>query len=166
MLSRRAVAIGAGIASLNLTLVFPPSPRLVWNHSASAPIGLYQVMPGAVLAKGDMVVAWPPARARALADHRRYLPSGVPLVKRVAAAPGDRICGKDRMVTLNGRVIARRLAADPSGRPLPAWQGCITLLRGEYLLLMTLRADSFDGRYFGPTREGDILGKARPLWLR
>lgn len=123
-------------------------------------------MPGALLARGVMVVAWLPARVRVLAGRRHYFPSGGPLAKKVAAAPDDRICGKDKPVTLNGRPISRRLFADPSGRPLPAWEGCTVLTSGKCLLLMTLRADSFDGVYFGPPRQADILGKARPLWLR
>lgn len=113
-----------------------------------------------------MVVAWLPARVRVLADCRHYLPSGGPLAKKVAAAPGERICCKDKLAPLNGRPISRRLFADPSGRPLPAWEGCTVSTSGKCLLLMTLRADSFDGVYFGPTRQADILGKARPLRLR
>ncbi|TCM12986.1 conjugative transfer signal peptidase TraF [Novosphingobium sp. PhB165] len=165
MLRRRAVLIGAGIAALGLTLAFPPVPRLVWNHSASAQIGLYLVSPGARAMPGDMVVAWPPEAARTLAARRHYLPSGVPLVKRVAGAAGDTICGHGDVVTIDGKPIARRLAADRSGRPLPRWEGCVRLREGSYFLLMTLRPDSFDGRYFGVTQERDILGKARPLWL-
>lgn len=164
-LRRRGVLIGAGIAALNLTLVFPPAPRLVWNHTASAPVGLYLVTPGAPLAPGDMVVAWPPEPARTLAAHRHYLPSGVPLVKRVAGAAGDTICASGDRVMLDGKPLARRLAVDPSGRPLPRWEGCRRLRQGSYFLLMTLRPDSFDGRYFGVTGERDIIGKARPLWL-
>lgn len=164
-LRRRAIALGAGIAALNLTLVFPPVPRLVWNHSASAPIGLYRVLPDAPLSPGDMVVAWPPQPARTLAAHRHYLPSGVPLVKRVAAAAGDTICGEKARVTVEGRPVAIRLAADRMGRPLPHWEGCVHLRQGQYLLLITLRPDSFDGRYFGPTTQRDILGKAEPLWI-
>lgn len=164
-LRRRAAMIGAGIAVLNLTLVFPPVPRLVWNHSASAPIGLYLVSPRVRLLPGDMVVAWPPEHARALAARRHYLPAGVPLVKRVWGAAGDTICAHGASVIMNGKPIAQRLFADPSGRRLPAWEGCIRLRQGSYLLLMNMRADSFDGRYFGPTQERDILGKATPLWL-
>lgn len=165
LLRRRALVLGAGIAALNLTLVFPPLPRLVWNHSASAPVGLYLVSPGATLVPGDMVIAWPPEPARSLAARRHYLPSGVPLVKRVAGAAGDTVCAHGDTVTIDGQTVARRLAADPSGRPLPRWEGCLRLRQGNYFLLITRRTDSFDGRYFGMTRESDILGKARPLWL-
>lgn len=165
-LRRRAALIGAGIACLGLTIVLPPVPRLVWNASASAPIGLYAVSPGAALKRGDMVIALPPAEARQLAARRHYLPSNVPLVKRVAGIAGDRICAVDRVVTLNGRPVAIRRAADAEGRDLPAWRGCIPLGPGMQFLLMTETPNSFDGRYFGPTLAQDVIGKATPLWLR
>lgn len=165
-LRRRAALIGVGIACLSLTIALPPVPRLVWNASASAPIGLYAVSPGAALQRGDMVIAWPPAEARQLAARRHYLPSNVPLVKRVVGVAGDTICAVDRVVTLNGKPVAIRRAADAQGRDLPAWQGCIRLRRGMQFLLMTETPNSFDGRYFGPTLAQDVIGKATPLWLR
>lgn len=165
-LRRRAALIAAGIGSLGLTIALPPVPRLVWNASASAPIGLYAVSPGAALQRGDMVIAWPPAEARQLAARRHYLPSNVPLVKRVVGVAGDRICAVDRVVTLNGRPVGIRRAADAEGRDLAAWQGCIRLRPGMVFLLMTETPNSFDGRYFGPTLAQDIIGKATPLWLR
>ena len=165
-LRRRAALIGVGIASLGLMIALPPVPRLVWNASASAPVGLYAVSPGAALQRGDMVIAWLPAQARQLAARRHYLPSNVPLVKRVVGMAGDRICAVDRVVTLNGRPVAIRRAADAEGRDLPAWQGCIRLRPGMVVLLMTETPNSFDGRYFGATLAQDIIGKATPLWLR
>lgn len=165
-LRRRAALLGAGIACLGLTIALPPLPRLVWNASASAPIGLYAVSPGAVLKHDDMVIAWPPAETRQLAASRHYLPSNVPLVKRVAGIAGDTICAVDRVVTVNRRPAAKRRAADPVGRPLPAWQGCVRLGPGMLFLLMAETPDSFDGRYFGPTLAQDVIGKATPLWVR
>ncbi|HKX80571.1 MAG TPA: S26 family signal peptidase [Novosphingobium sp.] len=165
-LRRRAALLGAGIACLGLTIALPPLPRLVWNASASAPIGLYAVSPGATLQRGDMVVAWPPAEARQLAASRHYLPRNVPLVKRVTAIAGDTICAIDRTVTVNGGPVALRRSADAAGRPLPAWQGCVRLVPGMVFLLMTETPDSFDGRYFGPTLGQDVIGRAAPLWLR
>lgn len=165
-LRRRGVVLGAGMACLGLTIALPPLPRLVWNASASAPIGLYAVSPGAPLKRGDMAIAWPPLEARQLAARRRYLPLGVPLVKRVTAVAGDTICGMGDVVTVNGKPLARRRAVDVVGRPLPAWQGCVRLGPGGVFLLMTETPDSFDGRYFGPTLAQDVIGKATPLWIR
>ncbi|MBO9601838.1 MAG: S26 family signal peptidase [Novosphingobium sp.] len=163
---RRRIALtvlGGGI--LLLCAAFPPRPRLVWNVSSSAPVGLYRVSPDAPLEPGDMVVARVPADFRRLAAERRYLPMNVPLVKRVAAGPGDDVCAFGSVVLVNDRVVARRRSADGAGRALPAWSGC-RRLRGRQLFLLMDSAASFDGRYFGVTDAADIIGKARLLWRR
>jgi conjugative transfer signal peptidase TraF len=164
-LARRGLAIGGLATALAATIALPPHPFLVWNASASAPIGLYRVG-GTDLETGDIVIAWPPVAARDLAAHRHYLPANVPLVKRVAAEPGDTVCALGQEIFVNGHWIAERLVRDGAGRPMPWWTGCETLRRGALLLLMADSRASFDGRYFGPTGRGDIVGKATPLWVR
>lgn len=149
-----------------IQMVFPPAPRLVWNASASAPVGLYWVRPGARIAVGDMVVARTPQLFRRLAAERRYLPENVPLVKRVAGQAGDRICASGGTILVNGHKAVRRLAVDGQGRAMPWWQGCRTLAPGQYFLLMQDVPGSFDGRYFGVTDKVDIVGKAHLLWRR
>src|SRR5258706_108790 len=152
--------------ALLVTCVFPPVPRLVWNASASAPIGLYRVSRGSRLTTGDMVIAWLPRRFRHFAATRRYLPGNVPLVKRIAGVPDDRICAVNRTVFVNGLSVATRLATDGEGRAMPWWTGCRTLHKGEYFLLMAAVPASFDGRYFGVSQGSDIIGKATLLWAR
>lgn len=165
-LARRAALIAFGCACLAATIAAPPLPRLVWNASASAPIGLYRVAPGSAVSRDDMVIARTPLSVRALAANRRYIPSNVPLVKRVAGVPGDLVCAAGTTIAVNGRVFAIRRANDRLGRPLPWWHGCRTLRNGALLLLMAGTPDSFDGRYFGPTEAGDVIGRATPLWTR
>lgn len=165
LLTHRAVALGLLGAGLAATIALPPRPRLVWNASASAAIGLYVVKPASTPAAGDMVIARVPEPYRIFAARRHYLPANVPLVKRVRAEPGDTVCAFGPTIFVNGRRIAQRRAADARGRVMPWWEGCATLRRGALLLLMD-HPDSFDGRYFGPTERGDILGTARLLWRR
>ncbi len=163
---RLRFALGAAaIAALGATVACPPRPLLVWNVSASAPTGLYFVSPGRAPQRGDMVVAWTPPPWRKLAAARHYLPSNVPLVKRVAAVAGDRVCARHDQIYVNGIWVAWRRPYDGAGRQMPAWHGCRTLGDGALFLLMDAR-DSFDGRYFGPTERQDIIGRARLLWAR
>lgn len=163
---RRRARLAAWLCiPLLLTIIIPPRPRLVWNASASAPIGLYAIGAGRSIATDDMVLARVPERWRRLAAIRRYIPINVPLVKRVAAEPGDTVCAAEAIVFVNGRPVAERRRRDGVGRPLPWWNGCVTLRRGALLLLMDA-PESFDGRYFGPTARGDIIGEARRLWER
>jgi conjugative transfer signal peptidase TraF len=133
--------------------------------SASAPKGFYGVGGRADIARGDMVIARVPAEWRIFAARRRYIPANVPLVKRVAAVPGDHVCAVGPVILVNGAPVAARRSVDGGGRPMPGWSGCVTLRNGAHLLLM-YTPDSFDGRYFGPTRRGDIVGEAYLLWRR
>src|SRR3546814_4238719 len=94
--------------ALGSTSVTAPRPRLVWNASASAPIGLYAVGAVAEVARGDMVIARLPGEFRMFAARRHYLPANVPLVKRVAAVPGDKVCAVGARIFVNGRLVASR----------------------------------------------------------
>jgi conjugative transfer signal peptidase TraF len=158
------VAVATAVVVALLATLPRRVPLLLWNASASSPPGLYRVgLPGRV-GRGDMVVAWAPAPARKLAAERRYLPFEVPLVKPVAAIAGDRVCARGTHLFVNGRSVAARRAADPSGRLLPWWTGCVRLGRGDVLLLSRNVPAAYDGRYFGITRRSEIVGKARLLW--
>ena len=101
----------------------PPAPRLLWNVSASAPIGLYRIDPGSTPRAGDLVVLQPPAPLSRWLAERHYLPAGIPLLKRVAALPGARICRSGVFVTIDGRAAARAMARDRFGRPLAVCLG-------------------------------------------
>lgn len=160
------LATGVPIGLLASTLLWHPPIRLVWNASASAPIGLYRVSDPIALHRGDMVVSRVPAPFRGLAASRGYIPANVPLIKRIAAAPGDEVCALGNAIYLNGTPAVIRRSVDGHGRPLPTWSGCRILARTELLLLMSESPKSFDGRYFGPSQASDIIGKATPLWVR
>ena len=153
-----------GLGLIGLAMLARPAPWLVWNASASAPIGLYRVLPGKPI-RGDLVLVHTPDSVRQLAAERGYLPATVPLVKRVAALDGDIVCAAADVISVNGRVVAERLAHDRLGRPLPAWTGCQTLGPDDVFLLMEDVTGSFDGRYFGSVRRAAIIGRLAPLWI-
>lgn len=156
--------VGAALAALATPAVLDPAPRLVWNASASAPVGLWRITPGAAVCVGDTVLAEPPPAARRLAAQRHYLPANVPMIKAVAAVSGDKVCAVGPWIRINDRPVALRRAADRRGRKLPWWSGCERLSDGAVLLLNPT-PDSFDGRYFGPVSKGAVIGRATPLWL-
>jgi conjugative transfer signal peptidase TraF len=164
-LTRRGAAVVMLGGALALTIALPVRPLLVWNTSASAPVGLYAISAPNEPRIGDMVIARLAPQWRALAAARRYVPATVPVVKRVAATPGDTVCALGRGIFIEGRRQAERRLADARRRLMPWWQGCITLRDGAVLLLNSDPA-SFDGRYFGPTRPDDLIGRARLLWPR
>ena len=161
-----AAAIGLALATGGIVLEsgIPPSPRLVWNASASVPTGLYSVSPVRPIEHGDIVVVRLPDPVARLAAERHYLPQDVPLIKPVGALPGDQVCAIGSTITIDGDSVATRRMRDRTGRPLPWWTGCERLRNGRLFLLSPV-PDSFDSRYFGPVDASTIVGRARPLWI-
>ena len=156
------VATLAGIALVGFSAIAHPQPRLVWNASASAPIGLYRVVSGAP-ERGDFALVHIPKSIEKLASMRGYLPAGVPLIKRIAAVAGDDVCAFNGAIIVNGEIVARQRKVDRAGRSLPRWNECRELVQGEFFLLGDA-PDSFDSRYFGPVPSAQVTGRLAPLW--
>ena len=159
-----AVATFAATMAMGVSAIVPPAPVLIWNASASVPVGRYRVRPGGPLQIADLVVVTPPEPLADFLAERGYLPKGVPLLKRVLALPGQAVCRVGRTITVDGVVTGEARERDRRGRDLPVWQGCRILADGEVFLMNRQSADSFDGRYFGPLATINIVGRAAPLW--
>ena len=158
-----ASAFVLSFAAIALT---DPLPRVIWNASASAPLGLYRIRPDSDPPVGPLVAVAPPERLGRWMAERGYLGRDVPLLKHVAAKAGQRVCRVGATISVDGRAVAVALIRDRIGRPLPAWQGCRTLAAGELLLLNPDHPDSLDGRYFGPLPASTVLGRAIPILTR
>jgi Signal peptidase, peptidase S26 len=107
--------------------------------------------------------------ARAVASflaERHYLPKGLPLLKRILALPGQKVCRSDLTITVDGIAMGDALDRDSRGRQLPVWRGCHVIVAGEVFLMNWQSEDSLDGRYFGFLSAGTIIGRADPLWTR
>ncbi|WP_066779568.1 S26 family signal peptidase [Sphingomonas sp. CCH5-D11] len=152
-----AIAIAASAAD-----VWPT--RVLYNASASVPLGWYAVGEPKAIGPGDLVIVRAPIRAERVLVERGYIGAGIPLVKRVGAIPGSTVCRDDVRVSIDGTPAAVARVADAFGRPLPRWSGCRTLGPADVFLLNSGSPGSLDGRYFGPTPARDIIGKATPLW--
>jgi conjugative transfer signal peptidase TraF len=161
---RRQTLIGmmAGLALLTAATAHHLPPLLVWNGSASAPLGLYRAQFGPIQ-HGDLVLSQLPADVQALVGARRYLPPHIPVLKRVAALPGDVVCRIGGHVFVGGRYVAHAKTNDNMHRRMPVWSGCQKLKSGEVFLLLD-RQNSFDGRYFGATSQAHLITKVAPLW--
>lgn len=144
---------------------FVPTPlKLVWNVSASAPIGLYAIEPARRLEVTDLLAIKPPAALARFLVERGYVGAGVPLMKRVAALPGQEVCRRDRTITVDGVAYGDALERDRVGRLLPVWRGCRRIAEGELFLMNFDVPDSLDGRYFGPLPVGTVIGRAMPIY--
>lgn len=163
---KRATMLFAAAAVLGAlaSVAFPPARLLVWNITASVPTGLYRIEPARDPRIGDRVAIAPPPQLRAFLAERGYLPSGVPLLKEIAALEGQRVCRMDLAITIDGELRAAARAGDTLGRALPVWDGCRTLGAGEVFVLNAHAPGSFDGRYFGPLARSTVIGRAVPVW--
>lgn len=163
-MTQRRFLIAAVVAAATLgTLALPVARFAVWNTTPSVPTGLYAVRGTASLHVGERVAVEPPAKLRNLLAQRRYLPIGIPLIKRIAAVRGQRVCRFAHGVTIDGKFAGVARASDRMGRRLPAWSGCHMLRADELFLMNPAVPDSFDGRYFGVLRMTDVIGRATPV---
>jgi len=162
-----------GLAALAWASFVHPLPRLIYNPSDSVAVGWYRVDPldhhaaslPRPLSVGSIVLARLPPDAAALAAQRGYLPTRVPLLKRVGAIAPQEVCIAGSSVRIDGVPSAAVLRADRLGRPLPSWRQCRRLRPGELFLLSRTNPASFDSRYFGPVSASAVIGVARPVWL-
>ncbi|MER9435823.1 S26 family signal peptidase [Mesorhizobium sp. M0618] len=141
-------------------------PKLIWNASASVPVGLYRVEPVDRIGVSDIAVVMPPKPLADLLAQREYLPNGVPLLKHVLALGGTTVCRQSAAIIVRGVTFGHAHERDSRGRPLPVWQGCHIIADREVFLMNWNSGDSFDGRYFGPLPLNSIIGRAVPVWTR
>ncbi|EOU1352845.1 S26 family signal peptidase [Pseudomonas aeruginosa] len=163
-----ALAAG-GLVALAWAAFVQPAVRIVYNPSDSVPVGWYRIAPAHALSGAlpvdSIVLTTLPAHAAALAAQRGYLPSHIPLLKRVGAVAPQHVCIVNGLVRIDGVPVAAVLRADRWGRPLPSWPQCRPLAQGELFLLSVTNPASFDSRYFGPVSAAAVLGVAQPLHL-
>lgn len=158
-----AVATYFSVLATGVAFVDPPK-KLIWNASASAPVGLYRVVPVDRIDVTDLAVVMPPDELANFLDERRYLPKGLPLLKRVLALGGSEVCRSGTDITAYGMSYGQARARDSQGRSLPVWQGCRQIAESEVFFMNWDAPDSFDSRYFGPLPFTTVIGRAIPLW--
>src|SRR5260221_4723456 len=122
---RRAATVGLTVLAV-LAVAWPilsaPVPILIYNASASAPLGFYRLVPGAVR-RGDFALAHLPDPVARFAAARGYLPLSVSLVKRVAAVSGDRVCAGSSAIRINAQRVPLGLVRQGQLRLPHQWPG-------------------------------------------
>jgi conjugative transfer signal peptidase TraF len=172
---RHALAAAAVMGVAFAALAGANVAGLRFNGTASMPMGLWRVTDNrAPLRRGEIVtVCLPDTQSVQGASARGYVPPGncpdgyEPLVKPVAAIPGDVVAISPAAVRVNGRLLPNtaQLARDSVGRALWSFPaGTYRVASGEVWLLSGHDRRSFDSRYFGPVPEADVQGIAWPVW--
>jgi conjugative transfer signal peptidase TraF len=165
-MTRAAIILMTALSSITLgssTFVDLPT-MLIWNASASVPIGLYAVQSPDNLDITDLVVVRPPALIAEFMSDRGYLPMGVPMLKRVLALPGGIVCRYGGDITAYVMPVGYARDRDSTGRKMPVWQGCRSIGEDEVFLMNFDVPDSVDDRYFGPFPRSSIIGRVQPVW--
>lgn len=164
------MVIASGAALVLATVIIATMDRYRLNLTPSEPLGLWRIEPlHRPAAAGDLVFVCPPLTAVfETALQRGYLrrglcPSGVaPLIKSVAAVPGQRVeIGED--VVIDGEELSASdlRTTDGEGRAIAPYAGGV--VPPGYLFLHSSFASSYDSRYFGPVPDSGLLGLARPV---
>tara|TARA_Y100000588_G_C14179636_1_gene893024 strand:+ start:411 stop:962 length:552 start_codon:yes stop_codon:yes gene_type:complete len=144
------------------------------NTTDSIPIGIYRITADKTL-KNAYVLFCPddrPVFQQAL--KRGYINSGLCpdgygyLMKKVVATTGDRLTVNNQGVFVNDRLIpySKPQLKDGFNRSLPQWQAKNYHLNQDEVMTMTSQSQwSFDGRYYGPIKSGQIKGMLTPIWI-
>ncbi len=133
---------------------------IVINDTPSLPEGFYQKQDRPI-ERGCFVLFQLPDAETTARDYARGN-----LIKQVAAREGDHVSIAASGVTVNGVLLANsaQLPFDRDGRPLPRLElDDYTLKAGELLAMSTYNPRSFDGRYFGVVRRGDVIAVVAPV---
>ena len=150
-LTLAAAAVFAALASN------PLHPLVLLNTTPSEPPGIYAAMPTPIRV-GAIVAFKTPAAAFPYADRKLGYLHRTPMLKAVAAGPGDRVCAATGRLLINGQDRAPIVSQDGEGRALPRWTGCRRLGPDELFVFSARVPNSFDSRYFGPVARDAVVG--------
>lgn len=128
--------------------------KLAYGLHVDLPFGLanWGIAEWRPVQRGDIVVFTSPV------DHR------TDLIKRVIAAAGDTVEGRNRKLIINGEQVA-----DPYWRPADSQVGSnvqrdnfgpLTVPPGKFFVMGDNRDQSFDSRYWGFADQHDVKGKS------
>lgn len=141
------------------------TPQIMYNTTASVPVGFYLIGDKDEIKVGDLAAMELTSNLQKLAEERQYIGPGIPFLKHIMALKGDTVCRENTLVSVNGISVATTIETDSKGREMPVWQGCYVLKPSEFFALNPDVQTSFDGRYFGILSANLIIGKAKPLWI-
>lgn len=143
------------------------------NLTGSMPIGIYIVARDAPT-RGSIVLACLSPDVAEMARARGYLSRGgrcpgdvAPVGKPVLAVPGDTVVATAAGLVLNGVAVTNSapLSSDRRGRPLPRLPfGRYPVGPDELWLVSDYSRFSFDSRYFGAVKAGQVRAHVRALW--
>jgi type IV secretory pathway protease TraF len=152
-LNRSTLILGGVVVAVVLSTHW-----IQYNISPSAPLGFYRLTAlEAPPPVGTLVVLPAPAVIRPW-----WTSWWIPLLKPVAAVPGDEVCIEEGWLRVAGNWYGPVLT-EAHGQPLPqCWTGCRTIAEGE-VFLASDAPKSMDSRYFSSVPLARLTAAAVPL---
>jgi conjugative transfer signal peptidase TraF len=160
---------GAAIGSATLVAVcligarLPAALGYCLNLTPSEPVGIYRRVAGGAQPNALVLLRQPHDSAAPILE--RYLPANIPLIKRIAAIPGEVVETSARGVRVNGILWpdSAPLTHDQEGRSLQPYPfGTYRVAAGQ-LWVMSNHPRGLDSRYFGPVTESSVISPLVPI---
>src|SRR5438270_2330544 len=170
---KRAKKLGMlALGTLTSVLIIPAFAGIRLNYSPSLPVGLYVVTSDR---SSDLIEFCPTGPYASLAANRGYRnegncpDGGAPLMKPIAAQPGDTVEISSRGFVVNGNALPNSapLNVDTDGRSLQHWPfGKYRVETGTVWVISSYNRRSFYSRYFGSVTVNRIRHHLRVLLTR
>lgn len=154
-------ALAAGVCIIGGRLPFTLGYEL--NITTSEPVGIYRLVGGQAERQALVFLKQPHDSAASVLS--RYVPVQLPLIKRVAAIPGDLVETNAFGVRVNKILWPHSvpLAQDEEGRSLRPYPFGVYKVPAGELWVMSNHPRGLDSRYFGPILEAVVISRLVPV---
>lgn len=143
---------------------------LIVQKTPSMPEGIYISYPSSHYHIGDTVIFNLPSKWMQYILARGYLSQPEPLMKKILAEEGDKVCFYGDEVMINNHTILPLFKMDSKHRLLPQRDirkdECFIVGKNEYFMAGDASIHSFDSRYFGLIFRSAIIAKAKLIWTK
>jgi conjugative transfer signal peptidase TraF len=133
------------------------------NITPSEPVGIYREIGGGAEPAAMVLLKQPHDSASSIL--KRYLPANIPLIKRIAAMPGDVVETGAYGVRVN-RILwpdSAPLTHDQEGRSLRPYPFGTYRVPAGQVWVMSNHPCGLDSRYFGPVLESSVISRLVPV---
>lgn len=133
---------------------------LVWNGSASAPVGFYMKAQDQTISLHDFVLVKTGTKLDSISS--LYPTKPTYLLKHVELIPGERYRVDGNKIFTERQTFLRQKTSI-NGIKLPRLEDGVYVVPQGHYFVANFPEKSFDSRYFGPVPEEDIIQKVTPI---
>ena len=154
-------ALAAGVCLIGGRLPLTLGYEL--NITPSEPVGIYRLVGGQAERRALVLLKQPHDSMASVLS--RYAPVHLPLIKRVAAIPGDLVEINTFGMRVNGILWPHSvpLAHDAEGRSLRPYPFGVYRVHAGELWVLSNHPRGLDSRYFGPVLEPNVISRLVPV---